>query len=347
MFRTASAWGDWRGGEWNIKENIKQINQFSQLDMLGELIGDALHDFPYFIREIAKEASPFSSYTNTQVIAIGLITPIPLDPVIAYQVLVKVVNSPGFRGAPTKWQLACLMRLVRASSLAHKSRELFDARTIHTFHERDGKGFQAPLFYLSVESLMFLNKVPELTRDLRADAIAFFYSGLNRLLHQQFVIADEHLQRSWVLSKAAKDMRTSIVNMMSLAAFLARVPRTVFDDRLPRKYVPTGPFLNVWSLDGHYKSGDITGVVCSRLISELTEEHTRRLLLDMALSASTVPVSMVRERVGISDLASLFAKMRDDSGLGLRIENDAVVFSRPSLVPLLEAELVALKKRYK
>jgi hypothetical protein len=237
------------------------------------------------------------------------------------------------------------MRLVRASSLSRKSRELFDARTIHGFHERDRKGFQAPLFYLSVESLNFLDQVPELTHDLRADALTFFYSGLNRLLHREFTIADEHLQRSWVLSNVAKDMRRSIANNMSLAAFLAGVPRAVFEDRLPRKYVPNGPFLSIWNLEGKYKQGDITGAVCAQFTLELTEEHTKRLLLDMALSASTVPVTTVRERLGINDLSSLFERLRHDR-LDLKIQADAVLFSRPSLAPVIEAELASLNGRY-
>jgi hypothetical protein len=342
MFTSRLLWGESKDSEWNIK----QINQFSQLDMIGELIDDALRDFPRFIKDIAKNASPFSSFTNTQVIAIGLITPIPLNPKVAYQVLVKVVNSSGFCGAPVKWQLACLMRLVRASSLAHKSRELFLARTVHDFHERDPKTFQVSLFYLYVESLNFIDAVPELTHDLRADAITFYYSGLNRLLHRQFAIADEHLQRSWVLSKAAKDMRTSIVNKMSLAAFLAGAPRAVFDDRLPHKYLPTGTFLNIWNLDGKYKQGDVTGAVCSHLTAEITEEHTRRLILDMALSTSVLPVAMVKERLGVRDLDGSFEKMRREGTINLKIESDAVVFSRPSLVPVLEAELAELKRRY-
>jgi hypothetical protein len=345
MLRAGSLWGDIKGSDWNLKENIKQINQFSQLDMISELITDALRDFPSFIRQIASDPTPFASYTNPQVVAIGLITPIPLNPSLAYQVLLKIANLSGFRGAPAKWQLACLMRLVRASSLSRTSRELFDARTIHGFYERDRKGFQAPLFYLAVESLNFLDQVPELTHDLRADALTFFYSGLNRLLHREFTVADEHLQRSWVLSKAAKDMRGSIVNHMSLAAFLAGVPRAVFEDRLPRKYVPNGTFLSIWNLEGKYKQGDIAGAVCGQFILELTAEHTKRLLLDMALSASTVPVTTARERLGINDLASLFEKLRPD-GLDLRIQGDAVVFSRPNLVPVIEAELAALKRRY-
>jgi hypothetical protein len=64
----------------------------------------------------------------------------------------------------------------------------------------------------------------------------------------------------------------------------------------------------------------------------------------MALSASTVPVTTVRERLGINDLSSLFERLRHD-GLDLRIQADAVVFSRPSLVPVTEAELAALKRR--
>jgi hypothetical protein len=93
---------DIKGSDWNIKENIKQINQFSQLDMISELIADALWDFPSFIRQIASDATTFPSYTNPQVVAIGLVTPIPLNPSIAYQVLLKIVNSSGFRRAPAK-----------------------------------------------------------------------------------------------------------------------------------------------------------------------------------------------------------------------------------------------------
>jgi hypothetical protein len=207
MFHHGSIWGEFKGAEWNIKDNIKQINQFSQLDMIGELIIDSRRDFPPFIQDIAKDVS----YTNTQIIPIGLIIPIPLNPAVAYQVLVKVVDSSGFRITPAKWQFTCLMRLVQASLLAQKSRELVNARTLHNFHESDRKGFQVPLSHLFVESLNFIYEVPELTHNLRTDAIAFFYSGLNR----QFAVADERLQRSWVLSKAAQDMRTSIVNMMS------------------------------------------------------------------------------------------------------------------------------------
>jgi hypothetical protein len=331
-----------RSAEYKIQMNIKAIKETAQLDSLGDLITEVNKSgFPSFVSRLLTDAKPFANYETFQAVAIGLILPIVISPGPSYDFLKKLVTWENFQKISPKYQLPCVMKLIRASALVKKASQLLNEQIVLKLWQTDNVLWQMPMLYLTVEAAEYWEIEPELTRDVRVDTLGFYYSAMNQLMARKFQVADRQMMRAWALSKGAKDVRTAILTGMSLTAFLAKVPHRVFKARVKRKYTSPGAnFMGIWSLD---RGGSAVNPKLYRpFTEELKTEHARRVIIDVARSVTSVKLFDLRLYTDEQDPTRVFQALKESGELDVVVKGDTVYLTRPKFGARLETVIAEL-----
>jgi hypothetical protein len=165
--------------------------------------------------------------------------------------------------------------------------------------------------------------------------MAFYYSAINKLFNRRFEAADVDLLRSWTLSRGAKDLRPSIIDAMSLSAFLSQKSLPVFQGRLPKKYWPRrGASFDLWDLDKP-ESPNFGSKFYMKLASDIKRERTIRILADLERLTSRANFSQIASLAGVATESPLLNRFRGAA---------VVTFSEPLLAERLEEELANVTK---
>jgi hypothetical protein len=232
------------------------------------------------------------------------------------------------------------MRCVRTAVLARNVDSLYASRALQGLFDADPRLFQKPLLYLTAHTSNPIVTEPLFSGEMRSDAILLYYVAANKLLARCFAEADADLVHAWELSAAAKDMRPSIIQAMSLTAFLTGQPWELFSARLPAKYLPpTSPTRKLWRLDGPLPTP--LPRLYERFSYEITREHARRVILDTARVATRVPLGVLTKWCGDPQIQGIVPP----GEVTVRVEGNVVHLGEPSLAPIVEAHIAALAKR--
>jgi hypothetical protein len=190
-----SDWGQGfhRSPEDKIQQNIKAIREVAQLDSLGELITEVNNTgFPSLVTRLAIDPKPFANYETFQAVAIGMILPVVLNPAASYDFLRKLVSWENFQRVSTRFQLPCVMKLIRAAALSRKAADLLNEHIVMRLWESDQIFWQMPMLYLTFEAgePWDIGIQPGLTDDVRTDTLDFYYNAMNQLMARKYVMAD-------------------------------------------------------------------------------------------------------------------------------------------------------------
>jgi hypothetical protein len=309
-----------------------KISENKDLEVLGELIAEArvmsAKDLEHFIKEASDQA-----LSEAATIAVCVIIPVQAVPKPAFDFLAKVIANYGFRQSPTfppKWKLAVAMRFARASILASQTDIVIKDDFFTHLYAADRGLFQIPYLYFAAHIGRPVDLTPQLTHHLRRDTMSLYYSGVNKLLLHRYEAADVDLLHAWTLSRGAKDLRSSIVRELSLAAFLSNKSRYVFESRLPGKYRPkSGPENKIWALEGDDPVPSIRGFF-QKFQTEIRDERARRILIDLQASASQIKFTQLAHLLGVPESSPILLKYP---------KSDVVKFGETPLGDKLQEEL--------
>jgi hypothetical protein len=322
---------------------IQSVAQIDDLGQLGEVIAfartaltpDAL---PRFLAD--RIATP---YTDTQLIAVGLAIPLGAAPARAYAFLAYLVPKSVLYPRPIR---ACLlMRMARAAVLAGEAAALARTGELQRRYGEERALYQLPLLFLTAHTDQPFAPDALVSVGPRTDALAHYYGGVNRLLAGQFAAADRDLARAWALARHAGDARAAVARANALSVFLCGKPRAVLDARIGVAHRPlAGAAAAVWGLDGPPPPAS-RDALCARLGGAIAEERARRIIGDLARSASRIRARELAALCGLPSVEHLLPGLLERDGIAVQIRDQILEFKRPSLAPRIAAEILALAGR--
>jgi hypothetical protein len=322
--------------ERGFAQGIRQITRIPDLDNLGDFYSKARKTFDHQgVANFVTHAA-ILDYTELQTIAYSLILPLELNPRELYPVFKRILRNVS--AYPPRVQVCLAMRCVRAAVLSHQAQELNDSLIIQKLFHSDERLFQRPLLYLNAHLSNPIVTVPLICGDSRSDAILLYYSAVNKLLARDFATADSEFKRSWELSRSAKELRPSIIEGMSLSAFLSGSTWDLFIRRLPEKHVPSsGGVFKIWKLANPYDTGSFS-CLYDRFSAEILREHAKRVLIDTAKMVTIVPIEQLIEWCGTPDVCELVKP----EILIVKVVENMVYLHDPNLGPMIEEEILEL-----
>jgi hypothetical protein len=320
---------------------LYQITEARHLGLLGNVIPIVPKSVP---KKLWDESGKFTSFTDIQVAALGLLVRVNSDSDTVLACLLRIVHSAHFARLQDYIQQAIAMKLIRAAVQFRWVRELGQKRVIQQLYSRHPETFQLPLLYLSAETRDPIDLSPKPKRqNVRYDALVAYYAGVNKLLLRRPEAADNYFIEAWILSKGAKDLRPEILRRMSLSAYLSGKAERVFLARFPRKYA-TNIVLRVWSLQSGYRSR-ISGAgdpMFTHLLPELCQEHAKRVIVDLCKSVVKLNMARLDKLVEGAAITTL-TKLASTGDVVYEISRDVVTLRQPLIGPRVAVELKALQ----
>jgi hypothetical protein len=273
--------------------------------------------------------------SDLQCAAALFIVPLNLSARDLYQRYFQLLKSMSkFSGC---LQSCFAMRCVHLAVKAHTVNELYSSRIIQGLHQANQRVFQRVLLFLAAHTDQPVIEETILIGVPRADGIALYYAGMNRMIAGLFELADLEFHRAWQLSHAAKEMRAVIVPAMSLSAFLSGHSWEVFSARLPEKYIPvSGPAKEIWTLEDKIDMGSFKPMY-DRFSAQIVKEHNGRIVKDLRSVSTAAPVALMRKWCGE-------AVIEEQRG-AFRVVDGIVQFTEPNLAEQIDRELAALVVR--
>jgi hypothetical protein len=335
--------GDGRASLDSLVLEFRDINGVSALGSLGALfplVHERLSTPDRSGKRVveffdAKAYAPFQ-FTSVQEVAVGMSLPLHENPGLILDYLCAIF--PDTSRLPPQYKLGIAMRIVRAAILAKKATDLFRREFIQNLMRSDERLFQLPFLFLSAHTSPAVCD-PHLSGDRRLDSMAFYYSGVNKLLLPSGVeSADADLIHSWSLSKYAKDMRPAIIHAMGISAFLLGKSSKQFEARIGKKHLPTsGPVRDVWDLNKKFDAiwwSDLS----RKFLVPIKRECARRVMFLIAQTVEVVPLTDLRKYYNYHGIDDLVPK----DELELRIVGDVVYLGKRRATAGIELELAAV-----
>jgi hypothetical protein len=317
---------------------ISQITEAHHLTLLGNVVPIVPRVVP---ERFLDDTGIFEGLSTVQIVAIGLLIRVTIESDTCLAGLLCIVKSRRFKDLPDHFRVTLLLKLIRATVLFKCIRKFSQTGLVQSLYKSNSAAFQLPLLYLAAEAREPVDLSPALTRQhVRFDALAAYYAGVNKLLLRRFEDADAHLRDGWTLSKGAKDIRRAVLTGRSLSAFLSRKSFRVFQARVARKYIAESPDARkVWALGTGFRA-EIAGLdaLFRDLITDICQEHSRRVVLDVCLCMSTVPVTQLDKLVEGTSLAVL-KKLKETGEIDYEVSGGVVTLRRPAIGPRVAAEL--------
>jgi hypothetical protein len=307
-----------------VRKALLTVNSWDDLQNLGAIYEHLKKEgsIPGFVRATEDKKVQF---TPVQMVAACMCLPTFNSPE-PYRFIKNFVSSDSFSSIPHKNKLTCLLKLVRTAVQSRQVRDLLVSRLIHHMHDSEPASFQLPLLYLTAEAEDPWTPPVELTFDPRTDALTYYYCAINKLLEAKYDEAVVDADRAWGLSNHAKDIRPSLLPLMSITAFLAKYSYDDFCDQLPEKY--TGwdePYMYMW--DSEEFAGTIpTFGLFMKFRKEIAREITRRTILDIAVAFKTITLSDIRTHCTGADSVLVLQQLRSDGEIDYDLVGDLVTF---------------------
>jgi hypothetical protein len=321
-----------------FQQIIAQITDAKHLNLLGNVIPTVPKVVP---KAYLGDANRFHGLLTTQVVAIGLLIRVTPESDTCLSGLLCIAESRRFKDFPEHFRVTLAMKLIRAAVLFRRVRELSQMGLVQSLHKSSPQAFQLPLLYLAAEAREPVDLNPILTRQhVRFDALTAYYAGINKLMLRKFEDADLHFRSAWTLSKGAKDIRREVVKRMSLSAFLSGKSFRVFQARVARKYTADNPdALIIWSLTTGFRSGIAALDRLFRdLLADICLEHSKRVIIDICLCMSNVPVAHLDKFVEGTSL-SILKTLKESGELDYEVAGNVVRLRNPSIARKVAAEL--------
>jgi hypothetical protein len=277
------------------------------------------------------------SWTHVQDAAVAILLPFDSQPEIVSQFCAELL--PRIQTFPQHVQVGLALKYARTTVLSRSVDAELKKGPLALLCSQSPKIYQLPLLFLRAHSSdpTVLDLV--ITSERRYDTMLLYYSAVNKLLVGAPEQADADLMHAWALSKGAKDLRDSIVNALSLSAFLSRVPQQVFLGRIRQKYAPRkGADAEIWDLGANleFLIGKWDSLF-QRLAVFIRKEHARRVIANLAITADAIPLQDLRKLVGFTVLDDFLSPEAP-----FRVENGIVLFGTPNLVAAIETEIARI-----
>lgn len=279
-------------------------------------------------------------WSPLQALAIALTIPIDISCREVYIFLCTCLRGAHEAGVDAEFRRKIAMRVVRCATFAREIGTLYQNGLIQGLCQSDPTTYQTPLLYLCVQAgkpIDYQKPVP--TGDTRHDALMFYYMGLNRLFLHNFPGADECMSCAWMLGSHEEDLRASIMDGMSLTAFLVGKSLEVFRARLKRKEWPTsGPAFDIWVTLPREKPLQLRGLY-QLFFSDIMHMKRVHMIRAAARTMKCVKLSDLATLGAVkeSDLSETLKEMIDNGQIKANVR-DGVVSDMKLVLPI-DAEM--------
>lgn len=309
------------------------ITDFKSLLKIGHIIGPMKSNMTQtLLQTIFEKSCPVY-----QKFGIAMIVPISFAPLPIYTILHENVNQ--FDSIPEELKAGFALRLARSAAMCNKGQQLLKENILQTLLGKSVETYSLAYLYLCAQLQEPTDFEPQLSTDIRTNAMTLYYLAINRMLLNRFEDAEQALQRAFVLTKGCKDFRPNVIEKLSLASFLNHTPYSVFLSFLPEKYYPqAGSQALIWDLNAKIDSSVLNSYY-SFFTSAIIQEHTRRIILDYSLTVEKIPIKMLQTQCNVDSIETYIAQMQSLGEIDAKIVSHNVIFNGPVISDKIKTQV--------
>ncbi|KAH0796028.1 hypothetical protein GPJ56_000096 [Histomonas meleagridis] len=322
-----------------LKDEEYKVKEEADLRKLKNQIKSFRKSYANSLADGLKEEA--FSLGTLSVIELLLLLPLPK----AAKVYIDVFESSGFSlfddFKDTEMKFGLLIKYVKA----YQEIDVLEQATkfVKKYLEKDPVVFTGVLLFL----LCLLKKPdptikPTISKFSRIDTLCFYYSGANKMLLKDFSGAEEDFCKALALSKRAKDIRPAVIQNLSLASYLNHRSWEVFIERIPPTHRPKRDNDEIWGYNSNLNN---LSKFAENFKEELIIEHDFRVLLDLALTTTVVPLDYVISRIKSASIEKVAEILKKKSSIKFEIvDNKNIMFSSVNCLDKIEKEIIQLDK---
>lgn len=262
-----------------------------------------------------------------------LATPILLEPQIIYNEIFDMLNSN--ISAMKQPLLGLAMRLVKASIVTGRAEILDFDGLLERLASTVSSEFSIPLLYLKTSLHQPCNVDLTKYKSGRMNCMLYYYMGVNKLLTEQYEDAYQLLLKAMYCHDLCPEMGKSLVDYVSVAAFLSHVPRPVLDIVESFGFGLFGVNSKIWD---HHHQANLIGTRLFYLRGAIANERKRRLLLSYSKTVSRIPLDNLKAMVGCEDFDRLLESLKQSGDIVYTLEEGIVAFKPTYLSETINAK---------
>ena len=230
---------------------------------------------------------------------------------------------------------------VQSCLIAKKGNALFETQQIQKLYEKD-PNFCVPYLMLCAATNHPDVSDPALTVSPRLGALALYYSGINKMLVEDYAGADFQFQKCLRLKHYCGDIIPELVNKMSFTAFLSRVPKNVFFNRLNTLQQPKGFANDIWNLDKPLPSRS-NDEFSDQFIPIIEKERARLIILDLALVSNKIQCQELEAKIHFNPIEVLTA-LQEIGEIKFDIDGSNILLQEPIISTKIEEEIKSISQ---
>ena len=195
-------------------------------------------------------------------------------------------------------------------------------------------------------------EIKSLTKYARVDCLTFYYNGINFLMLHNYLKAQEAFLHSLSIHSPS-DFSKEIVSDLLLACFLNHYSenqaRSLFSD----KFEVSESVLDLFKKNDEFQFNSEEedsfnfSEVFLFLINDINKEIRRRRVINLALTASSIPVEVFLKKTMLSDSKELFDilnLLKNEKIVSFRLNEDVITFSQPNLQSVIDDQYNSIMK---
>lgn len=313
---------------------ILEIKDYRDLKNLGNLIDE----FKYTDKQVPITIFlENNKLTPIQILALCIVAPVQVEPEIIYRLLRENVNH--FSDCGKSFYTGLAMRLVAYACMSNNGEKLYEDNIIQDLVQKSPEYFTCALLFLTAQIQRPIEVDPHFTKDIRCYAMSLYYHGINMLLLHKYKDAENSFSHALLFSKGCKDIRTSLIDKLSLASFLNRTPKSVFYSRLNEKYYPVyGCSAEIWEITCPLSTEHFS-TFYDVFVDDIMREYSRRVILHFSVNVTKITITKLSEKCSGSNVEEILDELRKLGEIQYEINDGVVIFQDIILTNKIDTQI--------
>lgn len=183
-------------------------------------------------------------------------------------------------------------------------------------------------------------KFQPMLKSSRLSCLLLFYQGLNDLLLNKFVEAEDSFFKALSITNFAKDIIPNLLLYLGLSNFLLGRSYDYFSSFVPVRFQVDENIKNLWDPDLKYS----TPLIFRRWEKQIMTQRAKVIIRDYALLYPSISLEELKSKCSIGDeFDAVFKSIAED--IGAQVEGKKVIFGPPHITSKIEQSIKSIQAK--
>lgn len=183
------------------------------------------------------------------------------------------------------------------------------------------------------------DKYPPL-KSSRLSCLLYFYQGINELLKNQFIPAEDSFFKAYSIINFSKDIVPNLLYYLGLAIFLNGKSYDFFASFVSTRFKIENDIKNLWDADIQYS----TPKIYRRWEQKILTQRAKLIIQDCGVLYPSIALEELKKKCAIGDkFNEVFESVAGN--VGAKIEGDKVTFGLPHITSKIEESIKAIQSK--